>query len=278
MWQFLTLTIAGFIVFCLVSGIVYIINDLVDVEKDRAHPRKRLRPIASGQLNRNTAIAAVFVVGGISLVASIALDLYSQTFPYPAGYPAFPAPFAFTIVTLAYFLLQIAYSFVLKNWVILDVFAIASGFVLRAVAGAAVIQVPISPWLYVITVLLSLFLGFSKRRNELVLLEGEAVNHRAILKEYSTELLDELISITAACTVIAYSLYTFTAENLPKNHSMMLTIPFALYLIFRYLYLIHIKKEGGSPEEILLGDRPFAVAMVLYVVAVVAILLLGRDA
>ncbi len=272
MWRFIALTLAGFVIFCLLSGIVYIVNDLVDVEKDRQHPRKRLRPIASGALSRGAAMAAALVLLSSALVASTLLDLYAQSFPYPGGEPAFPVPFAFTFVGVSYLVLQIAYSFYLKNIVILDVFAIAAGFLLRTVAGAAVIQVPISPWLYVITILLSLFLGFSKRRHELVLLESAAASHRAILKEYTPALLDEMIAVTTASTVIAYSLYTFTAENLPKNHAMMLTIPFVLYGIFRYLYLIHIRQEGGSPEELLLRDRPLTIAVVLYGFAVVAIL------
>ena len=279
MWEFLALAAAGFIIFCLLSGIVYLINDLVDVEKDRAHPRKRLRPIASGALPKNVAIAAVVVLLVITLTGAISLDLFSQSFPPPAGEPILPFPFAFTAIAVTYLVLQIAYSFYLKNVVIVDVFAIASGFVLRVVAGAAVLQVPISPWLYVITILASLFLAFSKRRNELVVLEGTAASHRAILREYTPELLDEMIAVTTASTVISYSLYTFSAENLPKNHAMMLTIPFVLYGIFRYLYLIHIKNEGGSPEELLLRDRPLATAIILWGISVVAILyFFGRSA
>jgi 4-hydroxybenzoate polyprenyltransferase len=278
MWQFLALTTAAFIVFCFLSGIVYLVNDLVDVEKDRAHPRKRLRPIASGALSRNTAVGAIVVIFILTFTASIALDLYARSFSFPEGSAVFPVPLPFTVVALSYLALQIAYSFFLKNIVIIDVFTIASGFVLRAVAGAAVIQVPISPWLYVVTILFSLFLGFSKRRNELVVLEGEAVKHRAILKEYTPELLDEMISVTTASTVIAYSLYTFSADNLPKNHAMMLTIPFVLYGIFRYLYLIHIKNEGGSPEELLLKDRPLAGAFLLWGLSVIAVLyIFGRT-
>jgi 4-hydroxybenzoate polyprenyltransferase len=277
MWEFITLTVAGFLIFCLLSGIVYIINDLVDLEKDRAHPRKRLRPIASGTLSRSAAIAAVVVLVSIAIGGSLLLDAYAQSFPYPAGAPVFPFADPFTLIGLSYLVLQVAYSFYLKHVVIVDIFAIASGFVLRVVAGAAVIQVPISPWLYVITILLSLFLGFSKRRNELVVLEAAAVQHRAILREYTPVLLDEMIAVTTASTVIAYSLYTFTAENLPTNHSMMLTIPFVLYGIFRYLYLIHVKNEGGSPEEMLLRDRPLTVAVILWGFAVVAILyIFGR--
>lgn len=272
MWEFFGLMLGAFIVFCFASGFVYFVNDLVDVEKDRAHPRKRTRPIASGELPENVARVTAVILLGITLAGAIVLDTFSQTFPYPAGEPIFPVPYAFTIVTVSYLLLQIAYSFYLKNIVIIDVFCIAGGFVLRAVAGAAIIQVPISPWLYVLTTLLSLFIGFAKRRNEIVILEDNAKNHRAILQEYSPQMLDQMIAITMACTAIAYFLYTFTAENLPKNHSMMLTIPFALYGIFRYMYLIYIKNEGGSPEEALLRDRPLLIDAILWGLAVVLIL------
>ena len=157
-------------------------------------------------------------------------------------------------------------------------FCIAAGFVLRTVAGAVIIQVPISPWLCVLTTGLSLFIGFAKRRNELVILEDNAKDHRAILEEYSATFLDQMIAVTLAFTLIAYSLYTFTAESLPTNHAMMLTIPFVLYGIFRYLYLIHIKNEGGSPEEALLNDRPLLLSIVLWGAAVVAILYIyGRT-
>jgi 4-hydroxybenzoate polyprenyltransferase len=278
MWRFLGLTIGAVVVFSLASGLVYLVNDLVDVEKDRAHPRKRLRPIASGALSESAARGAVVVMLLLTLAGAIALDGISARQAYPAGAPVFPFAYPFTVITVSYLVLQVAYSFYLKNVVILDVFSIAAGFVLRTVAGAAVIQVPISPWLYVLTTLASLFLGFAKRRNELVLLEGDAASHRAILREYTTTLLDEMIAVTTACIVIVYSLYTFTAENLPPNHAMMLTIPFVLYVIFRYLYLIHIRNEGGSPEEVLLHDRPLLVALILYALTVAGILLVfGRE-
>lgn len=272
MWEFLALSTGAFIVFCFASGFVYFVNDLVDVQKDRAHPVKRRRPIASGALPESVARLAAGVILLITLVGAVAMDMVSQMFPYPSGAPIFPFPYAFTVVTVTYLLLQVAYSFYLKNIVLIDVFCIAAGFVLRAVAGAAIIQVPISPWLYVLATLLSLFIGFAKRRNELVILEDNAKNHRAILQEYSAELLDQMIAVTLACTVIAYALYTFTAENLPKNRAMMLTIPFVLYGVFRYLYLIHIKNEGGSPEEALLRDRPLLLSVILWGAAVVLIL------
>ncbi len=272
MWRFLALTFAGFAIFCLFSGVVYIINDLVDVEKDRLHPRKRLRPIASGKLSKRDAILGGVVVFALAALAALILDTVSQSFPHPAGREVFPTPFPFTLIALGYLVLQIAYSFYLKHFVIIDVFSIAAGFLLRAIAGAAVIQVPISPWLYIVTILGALFIAFCKRRNELLVLEDAAASHRAILKEYTPDLLDQMISVTTACTVIAYSLYTFTAENLPKNHAMMATIPFVLYGIFRYLYLIHIKNEGGSPEELLLRDRPLLATVILYGITVAAIL------
>lgn len=278
MWSFLSLTLAGFFLFCLFSGVVYVVNDLVDVERDRCHPRKRLRPIASGKLSRRDAIAGAGAVFAVATVGSLVLDGLSQSSLDPGATPVFPFPFPFTLVALGYLALQFSYSFYLKRIVLIDVFAIAAGFLLRAVAGGAVIQVPISPWLYVVLILGALFLGFAKRRNELLLLEENASDHRAVLREYTPELLDEMISVATASTIIAYSLYTFTAENLPRNHAMMLTIPFVLYGMFRYLYLIHVKNEGGSPEELFLKDRPLLLTIFAYGVSVIAILyLFGRP-
>ena len=252
--QLLARTIIAFILFCLISSCVYLINDLADMEKDRRHPIKSKRPLASGQLKPSVAIAATMVLTVASLIGSFSLSLL------------------FGLIALAYLLLMIAYSFALKDIVILDVLTLALGFVLRAVAGAVAIAVPISPWLYVCTTLLALFLGFGKRRHELILLEEGADEHRAILREYTPRLLDEMIAIVTSAAVMAYSLYTFSAPNLPPNHSMMLTIPFVLYGIFRYLYLIHIKNKGGSPEEILLEDLPLLIDIVLWGITVVAIL------
>ncbi len=243
--MFATATLA-FILFCVISGIIYLINDLVDIEKDRQHPRKRNRPLASGALTPSQAIGAIIVLLIVVLPLSFGLNVW------------------FGIVAAIYLGTMLTYSFVLKNLVIIDVFSLAAGLVLRAIAGAAAIQVPASPWLYVCTVLLALFIGFSKRRHELVLLEDDASKHRLILKEYTPELLDEMIAVTTASFVMAYSLYTFSAENLPKNHAMMLTIPFALYVVFRLLYLVHVKNEGGSPEEMVLRDRPLFVAILVW--------------
>ena len=247
-------TIAAFFLFCLMSSAVYLINDVVDIEKDRQHPTKRLRPLPSGQLNPSVAIAAGALIPLVTLPLSFRLDFY------------------FGLVALAYFLTMIVYSFILKNIMILDVLTIAAGFVLRAVAGAVVISVPISPWLYVCTTLVALFIGFSRRRHELVLLAENANQHRASLNEYSLPLLDQMIAVVTSATIIAYSLYTFSAPNLPPNHAMMLTIPFVLYGVFRYLYLIHVENKGGTPEEIFLSDLPMIIALGLWALAVIAVL------
>jgi len=254
MWSLLAKATVAFTLFCLISGVIYLINDLVDVEKDRLHPTKRFRPLASGALSKSNAIAAIIILLLIALPLSFLLNV------------------SFGIVASVYFVTMLTYSFVLKNLVIIDVFTLAAGLVLRALAGAAAIDVPASQWLYVCTMLLALFIGFSKRRHELILLEGNATNHRAILKEYTPEVLDEMIAVTTASFVMAYSLYTFSATNLPKNHEMMLTIPFALYVVFRLLYLVHVKNEGGSPEELILRDRPLFISLALWGLVSVGIL------
>ncbi|CAG0943911.1 decaprenyl-phosphate phosphoribosyltransferase [Anaerolineae bacterium] len=246
MWAYFATATVAFVLFCVISGVIYLINDLVDIEKDRLHPRKKFRPLASGALKRSHAIGAIIILLIVALPLAFALDFW------------------FGIVAVIYFVMMLCYSYVLKNIVIIDVFVLAAGLVLRAFAGAVAIHVPASQWLFVCTMLLALFIGFSKRRHELVLLEGNAENHRAILKEYTPEVLDEMIAVTTASFVMAYSLYTFSATNLPKNHEMMLTIPFALYVVFRLLYLVHVKKEGGSPEEMVLRDRPLFISLVLW--------------
>ncbi len=248
------IAIAAFFVLCLASGAVYLVNDLLDAETDRLHPVKRHRPIASGRLPMPVARAAA--------VAAIVLAPI-------AGWLLRPG---FGVIVVCYIALILAYSFWLKHHVIIDVFAISGGFVLRAAGGAVVLAIPISPWLYVCTVLLSLFLGFAKRRNEMRLLEAAAGQHRRNLDEYSVELLDQLILLTAAASIMSYSLYTFTAEALPENHAMMLTIPFVLYGIFRYLLLVYVREEGGAPEQLLLSDRPLLGSVALWGCAVVAVL------
>lgn len=242
-------TVVGCVIFCLVSGTVYLINDLADVERDRQHPKKRHRPLASGRLPARAAQSAIPVLLLLCLPAAFVME------------PMFGA------LVSAYLALQVAYSFVLKNVVIVDVLTLAAGFVLRVAGGAALVHAErFSPWLYICVVLLALFLSLSKRRGELVLLQDEANNHRAILQEYSLPLLDEMIGMVTAMTVLAYSLYTFDPGNphLPENNSMMLTIPFILYGIFRYLYLTHQKGETAPPDEVLLKDRPLQITVVLW--------------
>ncbi len=251
-------TLAGFGLFCLISSSVYIFNDLADVEADRQHPEKKNRPIAAGKLPI-----------GVAWFAGIALVILTLGLAYLL------AP-GFEIVLIIYFLLNMAYSKWLKHIPIIDVLVIATGFVLRVHAGVTLIEVQrFSPWLYVVMTLLALFLGFGKRRAELALLAQGAGSHRKVLDGYTLPLLDQYIMIVSGTTVVAYSLYTFSAPNLPDNHSMMLTIPFVVYTIFRYLYLIEVKHAGGAPEEILLSDRPFQVAMILWGAAVLAIFYLS---
>lgn len=248
-------TLLAFVLFCLISSTVYLINDLVDIEQDRLHPKKRTRPLASGALSPGVAMAAA----GIFILVSLPLALWLDG--------------GFSLILFSYLLLNIAYSFYLKHLVIIDVLVIAAGFVLRVAGGVAVVGVErFSPWLYLVVTLGALFLGFGKRRHELLLLDEGADAHRAILAEYTIPFLDQLIGLVTSTMVIAYSLYTFSAPNLPSNHAMMLTIPFVLYGLFRYLYLIHVKKEGGAPDELLLSDKPLLATGFLWVLAVVLVL------
>ena len=243
------------LVFCALSSAVYLINDLADIENDRQHPRKRNRPLASGALKPAVARVAAAVLIALSLVVT-ALWLPSVL-----------------LIAAVYLGLMVLYTYRIKHIVILDVMAVAAGFVLRVAAGAAAVQVSrFSPWLYVCTTLLALFIALNKRRHELVLLEQDASQHRAILQEYSLPFLDEMTSLVTATTLAAYSFYTFSAPNLPENHTMMLTIPFVLYGVFRYLYLIHVRKLGGAPEDIVLRDRPLLVGILLWIVTAFLVL------
>ena len=240
-------TIAAFLLLCAMSSAVYIMNDLQDIESDRQHPKKSKRPLAAGQLSVRVAATMGFLLAVGSLIIAVILEPI------------------FAMVLLIYLVVQIAYTLWLKHQVLLDVLVIASGFILRVGAGVAIIEVErFSPWLYVCTGLLALFLALGKRRHELSLLGLEAGNHRAILAEYNLDLLDRLIGIVTTSAVVAYSLYTFLAEGLPSNHFMMLTIPFVLYGVFRYLYLIHVRHEGGAPEEIFLRDRPMQANLLMW--------------
>ncbi|MBI2758701.1 MAG: decaprenyl-phosphate phosphoribosyltransferase [Chloroflexi bacterium] len=251
-------TLAGFALLCLISSSVYIFNDLADIEADRQHPQKKNRPIASGKL----PVSIAWIAGALLVIMAAAI-----------GYLLAPG---FAAVVAGYFLINLAYSKWLKHVPILDVLIIAAGFVLRVGAGVTLIRVErFSPWLYVVMTLLSLFLGFGKRRAELALLEGNAGSHRKVLEGYTIPLLDQYIMIVSGTTIVAYSLYTFSAPNVPPNHSMMLTIPFVVYAIFRYLYLIHVEERGGAPEDILLTDRPFQIAMALWALTVLIVFYLS---
>lgn len=247
-------TLAGFALFCLISSSVYIFNDLADVEADRQHPEKKNRPIAAGKLPVSVAWAAGIVIVAITFALAWLLSP------------------GFELVIMTYFVINMAYSKWLKHVAILDVLIISLGFVLRVGAGVTLIAVErFSPWLYIVMFLLSLFLGFGKRRAELALLAHGAGSHRKVLDGYTLPLLDQYIMIVSGTTIVAYSLYTFSAPNVPENHSMMLTIPFMVYSIFRYLYLIEVKHAGGTPEEVLLSDRPFQFSMLLWAVTVIII-------
>lgn len=248
-------TMAGLIIFCLLSSTVYLLNDIADIEADRNHPLKRLRPIASGALPLNAAIFASVLLMLISL---------------PAAYLLSPR---FAIIAVIYFLLNLAYSKYLKHIPLIDVMILAAFYVIRVVAGVSLIQVErFSPWLYVVTTLLALYIGFGKRRGEILLLQEVNMDStRKVLEGYSLSFLDQLITIVSGTTIVSYSLYTFSAPNLPENHTMMLTIPFVVYGIFRYLYLIQIKGEGGAPDELFLTDKPLQATILLFGVAVLII-------
>jgi 4-hydroxybenzoate polyprenyltransferase len=243
------------VLFCGLSGTVYLINDVCDYERDRLHPRKRLRPVASGALSRRAAVLSAALIGGGCLAASLVLGP------------------SFFLCSVLYLALNLFYSLKLKEIVILDVLSISLGFVLRAVAGAVAISVQFSEWLLVCTILLALFLGLAKRRHEIVSLSDSATEHRRILAEYSPYLLDQMISVVTASCLTAYAFYTLSPETVRKYGTDRLswTIPFVLYGIFRYLYLVHQKEQGGSPTDILLTDRPLLLAVFLWAVAIVVI-------
>lgn len=252
-------TIEGFFLFCLISSAVYLFNDVADVEADRNHPEKKFRPIASGQLPASLALSAAL------LLVIVALPLAYLLSPW------------FALVLAVYFVNNVLYSRWLKHLSILDVLILSSGFVLRVIAGVILVS-PVerfSPWLYMITVLFSLYIVLGKRRAELNLLAHEASAHRKVFDGYTLPLLDQYITIVSGMTIVAYSFYTFTAPNLPENHTMMLTIPFAVYGIFRYLQLIQTGHAAGAPDEVALKDRPLQITVFLWGLAVIAILYLS---
>lgn len=246
-------TLIGAVLFSLMASAVYIINDIADIESDRNHPEKRHRPIASGKLPTSTA----WVIGVGIMLAALTLAYVLEP--------------AFMVIGFLYLALNLSYSTWLKHIPLLDVLILASFYVLRVQAGVTLIEVKrFSPWLYVVTTLFALFIGFGKRRAELSLLSQEANQHRSVFEGYTIDLLDQLITIVSGTTIVAYSLYTFSAPNLPENHAMMLTIPFVLYGLFRYLYLLQMGK-GGAPEEIAYTDRPLQISILLWSISILVI-------
>lgn len=248
--------VIAFIAFCVLSSSLYILNDLKDLEEDKHHPIKSKRPLASGRLKKSHAILSFVILSSLGFILAVTLNRN------------------FFIIALVYFILQIAYSFRLKHVVILDVFVIAAGFLIRVVAGGLAIEVSLSSWLLICTTLLALFLALGKRRHELVLLEEEASDHRPILEEYNPYFLDQLIAVVTASIVIAYCLYTIDAKTVAKfgTTNLLYTVPFVFYGIFRYLYLIHQESKGGSPETLILKDKPLLIDIFLWIASAVFIL------
>ncbi len=252
------LTVVAFFLFTLVAGSVYLLNDILDVEQDRAHPEKRRRPIASGLLPVSFAWVMMVIIAVVSLGLSLWVDL------------------SFGIVVSTYFVMQIAYCFALKKMVLLDVFTIAAGFVLRTVAGAMIIHVHISQWLLLCTLQLALFLGFGKRRQELVILGEGAGKHRAILNEYSLPFLDQMINIVAGVTIVCYSVYTIESDTAKLHPHLWITVPFVLYGVCRYLYLVYQRGWGGAPDEALRKDRMLQIAIVLWFISVMILFIVDK--
>jgi len=249
------LTASAFVAFCFLSSSVYIINDIVDIEEDRHHPLKKNRPLAAGTISTVHALFIMALLLAASFTIAIILGLY------------------FTLISLAYLALISGYTFWFKHLVIIDIFAISAGFLLRVAAGTVVIGVGISPWLLICTLLISLFLALIKRRHEYISMENGGADHRKVLTDYSASFIDQMISIVTAATIMAYSLYTFTAS---QTELLMLTIPFVIYGLLRYLYLVHKKEMGGSPEEVLLKDKPLLVNISLWVIFCMVILYIDR--
>jgi 4-hydroxybenzoate polyprenyltransferase len=252
----LLLTVRAFVAFCLISSAQYVFNDIKDLEEDRSHPVKCRRPLASGRMTIGAAIALLVGMGAGGMLVAATINL------------------PFFLIAAGYFVLQVLYTVWLKHIVILDVFIIAAGFLIRVVAGGLAIGVEVSSWLLICTILLSLFLALGKRRYELTLLQEDAANHRPILKEYNTYLLDQMISVVTASTFVAYCLYTISAETVEKfgTKNLIFTVPFVLYGIFRYLYLIHQKAEGGTPEALVIRDKPLLIDIFLWVLSAALIL------
>ncbi len=250
---------AGFAIFCAISGATYLINDVRDAEADRLHPRKRLRPVAAGLLDPGLALGAASTFIAIGVAASFVLEV------------------RFGLVVVTYLALMLAYSFILKRVVILDLLVIAVGFLLRAMAGAFIVGVSPSPWLYLLTILAALFLAVYKRRGEIEALPEGVGSHRAVLEEYPPELLNQMTAVVSSATLMAYSIYVITADNLPANDAMVFTVPFVLYGMFRYQYLVHRKGAGDSPDEIFTQDLPLIIDIVMWMVTVAVVLFVFRD-
>ncbi|MFI5252451.1 MAG: decaprenyl-phosphate phosphoribosyltransferase [Bacteroidota bacterium] len=250
------LTIGGFFCFSFASSGVYLFNDIADLESDKLHPTKSKRPLPSGKITTSTAWMSsviLFLIGGLA---------------------AFALRPAFGVIIVLYVVMNVCYSYVLKNVVILDVMTISAGFVLRVLGGALLIDVPPSEWLIMCTILLSLFLGFSKRRHELTLLDSHANSHRSVLEQYSPYFLDQMIGIVTASTVMSYALYTMSEETIHKfnTRNLIYTLPFVLYGIFRYLYLVHKSEEGGNPSKLALTDKPLLTNIILWIISIIVII------
>ena len=253
--QPLLITTIAFFIFCLSSSMVYIINDLADIKSDQSHPQKQKRPLASGKLKKTTAIITAGVLCLIVVPAAFFLDIW------------------FGVVVCIYILLMLAYSLWLKHIPLIDVMIIATGFVLRVAAGFVIIKTSLfSPWLFVTTTFLALFIALGKRRSEVDLLESGASEHRRVLNGYSLELLDQLLNVVLSVTLMTYCLYTFSASPAPNNYSMMLTIPFVIYGLFRYLYLIRVSHIAGAPEEVIFTDHPMQVDILLWGLTVIILI------
>ena len=245
--SFVKIVIAA-LLFCVLTSCVYMLNDIVDIERDREHPVKRFRPLASGEVSKKSVIMFVAVCMPISIMLGVSLEVN------------------FGIVMLLYLFNNYLYSYFLKHMVIIDVMSIAIGFVLRVIAGAEVIDVYISPWILMCTLFLALFLGFSKRKCEILFLGDAAKQFRKNLEEYKIEFIDNMISIVVAMTLVAYSLYTFSSQN--NGYLMALTVPVVIYGVFRYQYLVQIKNEGGVPEDTILEDKPLVLTIILWCIIV----------
>lgn len=253
-------TTAAFFLFCFLSGSLYIFNDIRDIEKDRQHPRKKSRPIAAGQLSVTSAFVFACALLSVSLIIS---------------YVFFPT--SFFICAVLYVFLNILYTSYLKTLVIVDVLCISIGFVLRIMAGVFVIASRLSSWILVCAALLALFMALIKRRHELVLLGENAGNHRASLSQYSVPFLDQMIASVSSSTLLAYALYSFSSQTAKTTHYMILSLPFVIYGLFRYMYLSYEKNQGGEPETLVMSDAPFLLNIALWIIACALILYFGKN-